>query len=160
MGPAGLPPWGPGSGGFVQAMPCTRTASIIPRVDYAAVAAHQVAPVPEGLDMRAAGGLATTGLTALQGIDQALHVKPADTVLIVGASGGVGTLAVQFARLRGARVLAVASGDDGVALVRSLSPSQPCKCFASDRQRFRTSLAGSSASSGAMLGRTDGLIAR
>jgi NADPH:quinone reductase-like Zn-dependent oxidoreductase len=88
--------------------------------EYAAVAAHQVAPLPEGLDMRAAGGLATTGLTALQGIDQALQVKPADTVLILGASGGVGTLAVQFARLRGARVLAVASGDDGVALARNL----------------------------------------
>ena len=92
--------------------------------EYAAVAAHQVAPLPEGLDMRAAGGLATTGLTALQGIDQALLVKPADTVLILSASGGVGTLAVQFARLRGARVLAVASGDDGVALVRSLGADE------------------------------------
>jgi NADPH:quinone reductase len=88
--------------------------------EYAAVAAHQVAPLPKGLDVRAAGGSATTALTALQGIDEALHVQPADTVLILGASGGVGTLAVQFARLRGARVLAVASGDDGVALVRSL----------------------------------------
>jgi NADPH:quinone reductase len=74
--------------------------------------------------MRTAGGLATTGLTALQGIDQALHLKHAGTVLILGASGGVGTLAVQFARARGARVLAVASGDDGVALVRSLGADE------------------------------------
>ncbi len=40
--------------------------------------------------------------------------------MIVGASGGVGTLAVQFAKLREARVLAVASGEDGVALVQRL----------------------------------------
>jgi NADPH:quinone reductase len=40
--------------------------------------------------------------------------------VIVGASGGVGTLAVQFAKLREARVLGIASGEDGVALVRRL----------------------------------------
>jgi NADPH:quinone reductase len=43
-----------------------------------------------------------------------------EAVIIHGASGGVGTLAVQFAKLRGARVLATASGEDGVALVRRL----------------------------------------
>jgi NADPH2:quinone reductase len=57
-------------------------------------------------------------LTALQGIDRELHLRSGQSVLIHGASGGVGTLAVQFARLRGARVLASASRPDGVALVR------------------------------------------
>jgi NADPH:quinone reductase-like Zn-dependent oxidoreductase len=88
--------------------------------EYVAVAAEHVAPIPKGLTMREAGAIPTTGLTAVQGIDDALHVKRGEAVVIVGASGGVGTLAVQFAKLRGARVLGVGSGEDGVALVRRL----------------------------------------
>jgi NADPH:quinone reductase-like Zn-dependent oxidoreductase len=70
--------------------------------------------------MREAGAIATTGLTALQGIDDVLQIKRGESIAIVGASGGVGTLALQFAKLRGARVLGVASGADGVELVRKL----------------------------------------
>ncbi|MBV8613102.1 MAG: NADP-dependent oxidoreductase [Acetobacteraceae bacterium] len=88
--------------------------------EYVAVAAEKVAPVPRGLDLQRAGAIPTTGLTALQGIDDALHVKKGEAVVIHAASGGVGTLAVQFAKLRGARVLATASGNDGVDLVRRL----------------------------------------
>ncbi len=85
--------------------------------EYIAVTAERVAPIPKGLSMREAGAIATTGLPAIQGIDDALHVKRGEAVAIVGASGGVGTLAVQFAKLREARVLGVASGEDGVAFV-------------------------------------------
>ena len=88
--------------------------------EYVAVAAEKVAPIPRGLDLQRAGAIPTTGLTALQGIDDALHVKKGEAVVIHAASGGVGTLAVQFAKLRGARVLATASGNDGVDLVRRL----------------------------------------
>ena len=88
--------------------------------EYVAVAAEKVAPVPKPLDMRSAGAIGTTGLTALQGVDDALHLRRGENVIIHGASGGVGTLAVQFAKLRGTKVLATASGKDGVALVRSL----------------------------------------
>jgi NADPH:quinone reductase-like Zn-dependent oxidoreductase len=88
--------------------------------EYVAVAAEKVAPIPKGLTMREAGAIPTTGLTAIQGIDDALQVKSGESVVIVGASGGVGTLAVQFAKLRKARVLGVASGEDGVTLVRRL----------------------------------------
>jgi NADPH:quinone reductase-like Zn-dependent oxidoreductase len=51
-------------------------------------------------------------------------VRRDESVVIYGASGGVGTLAVQFAKLRGARVLAVASGADGVSLVRRLGADE------------------------------------
>jgi NADPH2:quinone reductase len=87
---------------------------------YVAVAADRAAPIPKGLTMREAGAIPTTGLTALQGVDDVLRVQRGETVVIVGASGSVGTLAVQFAKLREARVLAVASGEDGTALVRRL----------------------------------------
>jgi NADPH2:quinone reductase len=88
--------------------------------EYVAVAADKVAPIPPRLDLEHAGAVATTGLTALQGIDDALGLKKGETVIIHGGSGGVGTLAIQFAKLRGARVLATASGIDGLELVRDM----------------------------------------
>jgi NADPH:quinone reductase len=61
-----------------------------------------------------------SGLTAIQGIDDALHMKSGETLIIHGASGGVGSLALQFAKLRGVKVLATASGEDGLDFVRKL----------------------------------------
>lgn len=88
--------------------------------EYAAVSAELVAPVPDQLTMEQAAVLGGVGITALRGLDDTLKVRPGETVLIFGASGGIGHVAVQFARRLGARVLAVASGDDGVALARQL----------------------------------------
>jgi NADPH:quinone reductase-like Zn-dependent oxidoreductase len=88
--------------------------------EYVAVLAEDVARIPKPLDFGQAGAIPVTGLTALQGIDDALHLKKDQSIIIHGASGGVGTMAVQFAKLRGARVFATASGRDGVALVRRL----------------------------------------
>src|SRR5258708_7580596 len=87
---------------------------------YVAVSMENVAPIPKSLDLEHAGAIPTTGLTALQGIDDALSIKRGECIIIHGAAGGVGSLAIQFANLRGARVLATASGADGLALVRRL----------------------------------------
>lgn len=70
--------------------------------------------------MQQAGAGATTGLTALQGIDDALRLGRDETVLIFGATGAVGTLAVQFARRLQARVIATASSREGADLLRKL----------------------------------------
>jgi NADPH:quinone reductase-like Zn-dependent oxidoreductase len=51
-------------------------------------------------------------------VARVLKVRKGDHVVIHGASGGLGSLAVQFAKLRGARVFATATGKDGVAFVR------------------------------------------
>lgn len=88
--------------------------------EYVAVPAKLVGHVPPGLSLRDAGAIATTALTAIQGVDDALHMKSGQTLIIHGASGGVGSLALQFARLRGVRVLATASGADGFAFVKHL----------------------------------------
>jgi NADPH:quinone reductase-like Zn-dependent oxidoreductase len=88
--------------------------------EYVAVPAERVGHVPKGLTLRQAGAIATTGLTAIQGIDDALHLKAGDTLIIHGASGGVGSLALQFAKLRGVKVLATATGDDGMAFAKQL----------------------------------------
>jgi NADPH:quinone reductase-like Zn-dependent oxidoreductase len=91
--------------------------------EYVAVPARAVAHLPAGIGLRDAGAMAVSALTALQGIDDALHIKAGETLVIHGASGAVGSLALQFARLRGAKVLATASGEDGVAFVRRLGAS-------------------------------------
>src|SRR6202047_626163 len=72
------------------------------------------------LDIQHAVAVPVIGLTALQGIGDHLDVQTGERVMIHGASGGVGTLAIQFAKERGAKVLAVASGRDGVALALRL----------------------------------------
>src|SRR6187401_217779 len=88
--------------------------------EYVSAPASCFAKLPKGVPLDAAGALGASGLTALSGVDRALSLKRGDKVIIHGASGAVGTLAVQLAKLRGARVLATASGDEGVALVRKL----------------------------------------
>ncbi|HEY6293275.1 MAG TPA: NADP-dependent oxidoreductase [Terriglobia bacterium] len=88
--------------------------------EYVAVKAEHVARVPARLDFLQAGAVATTGLTALQGIDDALRLRRGETLFIYGASGAVGTLAVQCAKARRARVLATASGQEGAALIQQL----------------------------------------
>lgn len=88
--------------------------------EYTAVDADNAAPIPKSLDLLHAGAGAVTSLTAQQGIDDHLKVKSAETVLIFGAAGAVGTLAVQFAKLRGARVIGIVRGEDARKLVREL----------------------------------------
>jgi NADPH:quinone reductase-like Zn-dependent oxidoreductase len=92
--------------------------------EYVAVAANHAGRIPSVLDLGRAGAIACIGLTALQGIDDNLHVKHGEMIAVHGASGGVGHLGLQFAKLRGARVLGTASGEDGVALVRSLGADE------------------------------------
>jgi NADPH:quinone reductase len=88
--------------------------------EYVAVPAKLVGHVPAGMSLRDAGAIGTTALTAIQGIDDKLHIQPGETLIIHGAAGGVGSLALQFAKLRGARVLATAGGEDGASFVRRL----------------------------------------
>ena len=88
--------------------------------EYVAVPAKLVGHLPPGMSLRDAGAIATTALTAIQGIDDNLHIKPGETLIIHGAAGGVGSLALQFARLRGARVLATVTGEDDVSFVKRL----------------------------------------
>jgi NADPH:quinone reductase len=87
---------------------------------YAVVKENSVSRIPGKLSMPQAAAMAVDAITALAGLDTTLGLKNGESVLILGASGGIGHLAVQLAKRMGARVLAVASGDDGVAFVRGL----------------------------------------
>ncbi|GLI02528.1 quinone oxidoreductase family protein [Phytohabitans aurantiacus] len=87
--------------------------------EYAVVEAEFVARVPDRMPTEQAGAMAWDALTALSGLDL-LGLRPGETLMVFGASGGLGHMTVQLARHSGIRVLAVASGDDGVALARRL----------------------------------------
>jgi NADPH:quinone reductase-like Zn-dependent oxidoreductase len=88
--------------------------------EFVAINAQNAARSPESLDLLHAGAGAVTGLTGLQGIDDHLGVKAGEAVLIFGASGAVGALAVQFAKRRKAKVIAAVRGRDAVRLVKKL----------------------------------------
>jgi NADPH:quinone reductase-like Zn-dependent oxidoreductase len=88
--------------------------------EYAAVKADNVAHVPDKLTTEQAGVMPCDALTALTGLDDVLGLQPGEALMIFGAGGGIGHLAIQLAKRMGARVLAVASGDDGVALAQRL----------------------------------------
>ncbi len=87
--------------------------------EYTAVSEDAAAPIPEKLGTEEAGALAASGVTALAGLDL-LKLKKDAALLILGASGGVGHVALQLAKRQGARLLAVASGKDGADLVKRL----------------------------------------
>ncbi|MFF2849651.1 NAD(P)-dependent alcohol dehydrogenase [Streptomyces sp. NPDC058001] len=86
--------------------------------EYTCGKAEQLAPKPPGLTFEQAAALPVSAVTALQGLDIA-RPGPGQEVLVIGASGGVGTYAVQLAVHYGARVTGVC-GPTGGDLVRSL----------------------------------------
>lgn len=87
--------------------------------EYVCVPGNLVAPQPANLTPQQAAALPLAGVTALMGLSDVGGVEPGHRVLINGASGGVGTLAVQLAKALGASVTAVCSTRN-VDLVRSL----------------------------------------
>ena len=91
--------------------------------EFAAVPAAQLINKPAGLTFEEAAASVMSGLTALNAIRDVGRVGPGTRVLINGASGGVGTLAVQIAKALGAEVTGVCSTAN-FELVRSLGADQ------------------------------------
>src|SRR5258707_1743469 len=98
--------------------------------EFVAVAVEGVAPVPAGLDLEHAGAVPTIGLTALQGVDEALRVKEGEAGLAHGAAGRGGLLALQIAEFPGGRVAGAARGGDRGAFLR-----RPCAGDGRGRQQ-------------------------
>ncbi len=107
-----------------------------------AVPAGSLIVVPDGVDEQQAAAVGVAGLTAHRAVHTLGECGPSDTVLVLGASGGVGSLAVQLARATGARVLGQTSSEaktlgvaalgaepivaaDGAALLAALGDNAP-----------------------------------
>lgn len=87
------------------------------------VRVDRLVPKPAGWTFEQAAALPISGLTALQAVHDVGRIRPGQRVLVVGASGGVGSFTVQLARHAGAHVDAVC-GPDKVDLVRGLGAEQ------------------------------------
>lgn len=91
------------SGAYAELVLCTRA---------------QVHPLPENVSFAQGAGIYVPYATAYRSLFQLARARPGETVLIHGASGGVGVAALQFARAAGLRVICTAGSDNGVALVQ------------------------------------------
>lgn len=142
--------------------------------EFIAVDARLLARKPARLGLREAAALPLAAITAWEGLVDRAAVAPGQSVLVQGGAGGVGHVAVQLARARGARVFATAAADDfeavrswarlrsisGARASRTTSPATPAapastssstrsagRCWMPRSRRFAATAAMSSASS-------------
>jgi NADPH:quinone reductase-like Zn-dependent oxidoreductase len=91
--------------------------------EYTIAKSDEIAPKPESLDFESAAAVAVGALTSWQAIFDTANLKEGHRILITGASGGVGSMAVQLAKAKGAFVIATASGRNE-EFVRSLGADE------------------------------------
>lgn len=80
--------------------------------------------IPDNMDFKTAAGFAMVYTTALHALKQRATLKAGETLLVLGASGGVGMAAVELGKLLGARVIAAASSEDKLDFVSQLDPDE------------------------------------
>ena len=89
-----------------------------------AVPVNRLARVPDGLPLDKAAGLAIAYGTSLHALKQRAEMKPGETLVVLGASGGVGLAAVEIGAAMGARVIACASSDEKLAFARRFGAAE------------------------------------
>lgn len=113
----------PGWGGFAEEV---------------AVDAEQLVPIPDSMDFPTAAAFALTYGTAHYALTDRGRLQPGQTLLVLGAAGGVGLAAVEVGAALGARVIAAASSDEKLALCRAHGASEGINYSAEDlRERIR-----------------------
>src|SRR2546429_5939470 len=128
---AGSPPtpYVPGGEGVGRALqngkpgPRVYFRAVLPNGSFAerAVSRDQTVPIPDGVSDGAASALGTPGIAAYLALTKRAQLKAGETVLVLGASGVLGAIAVQVARLLGAgRVIAGARDPRGLARAKDL----------------------------------------
>ncbi len=80
--------------------------------EYVAVAGYNVLPIPEAMDFTTAAAFSMTYGTSMHALRQRANLQSGETLLVLGASGGVGLAAVEIGKAMGARVIAAASSAD------------------------------------------------
>ncbi len=83
------------------------------------VPARNVIPIPDAMDYETAAGFIITYATSYHALQQRARLEPGESLLVLGAGGGVGLTAVEIGQLMGAEVFAAASGEAKLELARS-----------------------------------------
>lgn len=89
-----------------------------------AVPATNLVPLPKGMSFAQGAGFTTTYATSYYALKQRANVQPGETVLVLGAAGGVGLAAVELAVAMGAKVIAAASTDEKLDLAKAHGASE------------------------------------
>jgi NADPH2:quinone reductase len=100
---------GTGTGGFAERV---------------AIDASKAFRVPDGIDLTAAAGFLTTYGTSYHALKDRAHLQPGETLLVLGAAGGVGLSAVELGAAMGAKVIAAASSDEKLAVCRTFGAAE------------------------------------
>ncbi len=95
----------PGRGGFAQ---------------QCLVAADRVSPLPAGMDFETASAFLLTYCTSLHALKDCGQLQPGETLVVLGAAGGVGTSAIEVGKAMGAKVIAAASSEEKLAFCKKL----------------------------------------
>lgn len=99
--------------------------------------ASNLLPIPEGMDYEAAAGFTMTYGTSLYALKQRAELQPGETLLVLGAAGGVGLAAVELGKVMGARVIAAASSQDKLDLCREYGADETIN-YAEESLKERT----------------------
>ena len=117
---SGLTPSGEEVYGFLPYSPFNNQGSFS---EFVSVKESEFGRKPKNITHAEAASLATVGLTVLQAVRDSAKIRKGDRILINGASGGVGTVAIQIAKILGAHVTAVASKEK-LDFVKSLGADE------------------------------------
>ena len=131
-GVAGLAPGdrvlaSPGRGGFAE---------------ECLVAADRVSPLPSGMDFETGAALVLTYCTSLHALQDCAALQAGETLLVLGAAGGVGTAAIELGKAMGARVIAAASSEEKLAFCRKLGADETIDYQKSDLRKRVLELTG------------------
>jgi NADPH:quinone reductase len=107
-----------------------------------AVKADALVPIPEGVSDEVAAGVSVTYGTAIHGLKDRARLEAGETVAVLGAAGGAGLAAVEIAKLMGARVIAVASSEEKLAVCRAHGADEAVNYGAADLKAGLRALTG------------------
>ena len=102
------------------------------------VNASKIIPMPAGLDFTIASAFVLTYGTAHHALKDRAQIQPGETLLVLGAAGGVGIAAIEIGKQMGARVIAAASSDEKLAVCRQHGASETINYTSEDlRERIK-----------------------